>query len=263
MGFDIVDYSASTSGIEVRVDGVTAGIGGLAEGDILSNVENIIGTDFNDVIHAEIGNNSSIIFGGAGNDTLFLGDRFVELFGEDGNDILVIDGDVVPLNQSVRILRGGTGTDTVRLQTSVTETFDISGGLDSIEVLEFDALAADVDLSLRIDDEGFGHLSGEALSVRGDNTAGSTETIIIDMTGIFFSNSFTTVDLSGWTFSNWGGQGETISIIGHLDQANTLTGSSQNDITTGGDLNDILNGCLLYTSPSPRDQRGSRMPSSA
>ena len=26
---------------------------------------------------------------------------------------------------------------------------------------------------------------------------------------------------------------------------------------------DIENSCLLYTSPSPRDQRGSRMPSSA
>ena len=26
---------------------------------------------------------------------------------------------------------------------------------------------------------------------------------------------------------------------------------------------DCFNGCLLYTSPSPRDQRGSRMPSSA
>ena len=26
---------------------------------------------------------------------------------------------------------------------------------------------------------------------------------------------------------------------------------------------DALIGCLLYTSPSPRDQRGSRMPSSA
>ena len=25
----------------------------------------------------------------------------------------------------------------------------------------------------------------------------------------------------------------------------------------------IMDGCLLYTSPSPRDQRGSRMPSSA
>ena len=25
----------------------------------------------------------------------------------------------------------------------------------------------------------------------------------------------------------------------------------------------LIGGCLLYTSPSPRDQRGSRMPSSA
>ena len=28
-------------------------------------------------------------------------------------------------------------------------------------------------------------------------------------------------------------------------------------------LNRIIDRCLLYTSPSPRDQRGSRMPSSA
>ena len=28
-------------------------------------------------------------------------------------------------------------------------------------------------------------------------------------------------------------------------------------------LRDGVSGCLLYTSPSPRDQRGSRMPSSA
>ena len=30
-----------------------------------------------------------------------------------------------------------------------------------------------------------------------------------------------------------------------------------------GDVFQTVNGCLLYTSPSPRDQRGSRMPSSA
>ena len=89
----------------------------------------------------------------------------------------------------------------MRLQTSVTETFELFGGLDSIEVLEFDALAADVDLSLRIEDDDFGFLSGEALSIVGDNAAGSTETIIIDMTESLFSNSFTTVDLSGWTLS--------------------------------------------------------------
>ena len=33
--------------------------------------------------------------------------------------------------------------------------------------------------------------------------------------------------------------------------------------TTTRCLEQIRTGCLLYTSPSPRDQRGSRMPSSA
>ena len=31
----------------------------------------------------------------------------------------------------------------------------------------------------------------------------------------------------------------------------------------GAIITDPINSCLLYTSPSPRDQRGSRMPSSA
>ena len=49
----------------------------------------------------------------------------------------------------------------------------------------------------------------------------------------------------------------------------------QNDKLLGGNLHylnpsyrgtiakNLINSCLLYTSPSPRDQRGSRMPSSA
>ena len=32
---------------------------------------------------------------------------------------------------------------------------------------------------------------------------------------------------------------------------------------TGIELNDRLDGCLLYTSPSPRDEQSSRIPSSA
>ena len=36
-------------------------------------------------------------------------------------------------------------------------------------------------------------------------------------------------------------------------------------VDTGGLTNEdsVIDSCLLYTSPSPRDQRGSRMPSSA
>ena len=36
-----------------------------------------------------------------------------------------------------------------------------------------------------------------------------------------------------------------------------------NDAANAGPARTQLTGCLLYTSPSPRDQRGSRMPSSA
>ena len=35
--------------------------------------------------------------------------------------------------------------------------------------------------------------------------------------------------------------------------ADTLTGSNQGDAIVGGAGNDTINGCLLYTSPSPRD----------
>ena len=36
-----------------------------------------------------------------------------------------------------------------------------------------------------------------------------------------------------------------------------------NNISNSVSQGDVFYGCLLYTSPSPRDQRGSRMPSSA
>ena len=84
------------------------------------------------------------------------------------------------------------------------------------------------------------------------------------------------------------------SFYGHLDRIDTLVGAQirrGEQVGTVGNANrryfahlhfelrtsptldcgagyadsglDRLNGCLLYTSPSPRDQRGSRMPSSA
>ena len=44
---------------------------------------------------------------------------------------------------------------------------------------------------------------------------------------------------------------------------NELTVEFVSDSQTSFVCDDYANGCLLYTSPSPRDQRGSRMPSSA
>ena len=39
--------------------------------------------------------------------------------------------------------------------------------------------------------------------------------------------------------------------------------TSQHGLTCENQIYQIYHFCLLYTSPSPRDQRGSRMPSSA
>ena len=49
-----------------------------------------------------------------------------------------------------------------------------------------------------------------------------------------------------------------------VELRNKLQRFTDNDKTIHENKNDIeANHCLLYTSPSPRDQRGSRMPSSA
>ena len=42
-----------------------------------------------------------------------------------------------------------------------------------------------------------------------------------------------------------------------------IPGLVQNVKSVVGQENRVLDTCLLYTSPSPRDQRGTRMPSSA
>ena len=54
---------------------------------------------------------------------------------------------------------------------------------------------------------------------------------------------------------------------GHYCPEGSTTDSESNtesndDNISGGDK-ELSKACLLYTSPSPRDQRGSRMPSSA
>ena len=53
--------------------------------------------------------------------------------------------------------------------------------------------------------------------------------------------------------------GEEIPIIGLGSSATFSSLATSEDATQ---LREVL-ACLLYTSPSPRDQRGSRMPSSA
>lgn len=77
-GSDTASYAASTDAVTVTVNGT--GSGGDAEGDILLNIENLLGSDFDDSLTGDAGANR--LDGGTGADTLA---------GKDGNDIYVID----------------------------------------------------------------------------------------------------------------------------------------------------------------------------
>ena len=55
---------------------------------------------------------------------------------------------------------------------------------------------------------------------------------------------------------------QTVTQIEHVEKSLTAQNNALNLMRTV-DLTNVPTGCLLYTSPSPRDKRQSRMPSSA
>ncbi len=100
-GIDTVDYSASPDGITVNFNVGPSGYGGDAAGDDIWNVENIIGSAYDDILIGRAGTNTLI--GGAGND---------RLDGRSGADIL----------------DGGDGVDIVRYSfSSAGVAIDLSG----------------------------------------------------------------------------------------------------------------------------------------
>lgn len=66
-GTDTVDYSDSTAGVTVDLTAASQS-GGSAQGDVLSNVENIVGSDLVDTLRGD--DNANVLSGGLGNDIL-------------------------------------------------------------------------------------------------------------------------------------------------------------------------------------------------
>ncbi|BCM24952.1 calcium-binding protein [Methyloradius palustris] len=96
LGIDTVTYAGTWTGIQINLAAGTA-TGGAATGNVLLNIENIIGSGANDLITGDAGNN--VLDGSLGADTLI---------GGLGDDIYYLDstGDVVTENAN-------EGTDSV------------------------------------------------------------------------------------------------------------------------------------------------------
>jgi Ca2+-binding RTX toxin-like protein len=124
-GYDIVDYSSSAIGVIADIADPGRNAGGAA-GDIYSSIENLTGSDFDDVL---CGNQvTNVLQGGAGNDRLFGGAGADTLRGGDGADWL--DGGAWK-----DVLTGGSGADSFYFaniaQAGDTIT-DFQAGVDHI-----------------------------------------------------------------------------------------------------------------------------------
>ena len=67
-GSDIAFYSDSTAAVTINLADGLPEVGGFAAGDVLSSIENILGSSFNDTLIGDAGINQ--IFGNSGNDII-------------------------------------------------------------------------------------------------------------------------------------------------------------------------------------------------
>jgi Ca2+-binding RTX toxin-like protein len=205
-GNDTASYlNGAARGVQVLLM-ARLGFHDIAEGDRLYEIENLIGTNFDDTLSGSIGDNlvngaggHDTVFGEAGNDTLLGGDGDDRLEDTAGSDSIFggNGGDTVQYSAASYQLSGGAGIDTL-LGTSGADTIDLgvarfsgaggggtatantdAGGFDVLELGEgddlvyFTAVSAN-DLRLTV----FGGAGNDRLSMLdGDASIGSSHTL--------------------------------------------------------------------------------------
>ena len=227
-GIDTVSYAGSGGGVAVDL-GTGGASGGDAEGDSLSGVEVVIGSDHDDTLVGgtgaetlEGGAGADVLLGAAGNDSLSggTGDDYIEggagddtVLGGDGNDLLY--GDDLGDNGRDLVI-GGAGDDTL---IGNAESDTLLGG-DGNDLLYGGYL---------------GQPGGDVLE-GGDG---------IDTVSYEYSNDAVAVDLGAGNGSGGDAEGDTLSgieaVVGS-DYGDTLSGSAGADTLSGGAGDDRLQG---------------------
>ena len=112
-GQDLADYRGSAEGVHVNLDtGTTEG--GDAGGDVLTDIEGLLGSEFDDILTGSGAANTLVGYGG--NDMLRGGDDDDQLYGDAGDDRLYGDAgdDRLYGGAGADRLYGGAGTDVFR-----------------------------------------------------------------------------------------------------------------------------------------------------
>ena len=244
-GVDIVDYSNSTAGITAYLDGTTSS-GGLAEGDIITNVENLIGSDYDDNIYGNESDN--VIDTGLGDDTIYGYGGDDTLNGGDGSDTIGggAGADTIYGEAGDDVISGGLGADTM----------DGGDGSDTLGYTDSDAA---VTVSLLDSTVSGGHADGDIIS-NFENLTGSAFNDVL--TGDANDNTINGLAGDDWFVGGLGadtidgGAGvdtalyndSTVGVTVYLDGTTGVGGTAQGDKlsnvenVTGSDYSDKIYG---------------------
>lgn len=207
-GRDTASYAGSTAGVEVDLLNRTAS-GGDAEGDQLSSIENLTGSNYSDVL---TGIDGSVLDGGAGDDTLKLSTvASFDVRGGAGHDTLVITG------------KGGQFD--IDLETMLPGSSRSISGVETVIGRGFSGV-------MRGDDSE-NHLVSSSNVLEG---RGGADILESPRVSYYSSPEGVTVDLS--TGVGHGGDAEGDTLIGVVE----VRGSQHDDIIIGSDAENILIG---------------------
>lgn len=228
-GIDQADYRGSTAGVTVDLLAHT-GSGGDAQGDVLTGIENLFGSSFDDHLTGDDGR--TILGGGNGADTLAGNGGDDSLAGEAGDDSL--DGgdgnDRLIGGAGVDTIHGGIGNDSIDGGSENDVLFGEDGNDTIVGGAGNDQIDAGIGNDIVEGGAGADAITGGA----GSDTA-------------YYSSSASgvTVNLAAGTASGGDAQGDTLTGIEQLygsGGADVLTGDASNNALWGGAGGDVLTG---------------------
>ena len=243
-GSDLVTYDHSFAGVYVNL--TTGSLsGGHADGDTLIGIENLAGSDYNDILIGDSLSNAIIgelgddqlqgaagadsIIGGVGNDTLYgdLGND--SLYGSSGSNLLDggLGNDLLVSESSTDTLRGGAGNDSYRISSAgVLILEDAVGGFDTIYC------------TVALSSLPFGI---EEIVVEG--SPGAVPSVLqTSRTVDRMPDGLRELRLMGSANINANGNSGANAIYGNSG-ANALVGDLGSDLLSGGEGTDTLTGC--------------------